>query len=196
MIGTQCWFKQNLNIGTMINNATNQSNNSSIEKYCYGDNPANCAVYGGLYQWDEFMNYTTSSNANPSGRQGICPTGWHIPSDAEWCQLETFLDATVSCTTTGWHGTDAGGKMKETGTSHWTSPNTGATNASGFTALPGGYRNVGGGFLDLSANTYLWSAAESSATEAWRRYLNYANAQVYRILNYKAYGFSGRCCKD
>ena len=196
MIGTQCWFKQNLNIGTMINNAVNQTNNGIIEKYCYGDNAANCAIYGGLYQWDEFMNYTTSSNANPSGRQGICPTGWHIPSDAEWCQLETYLDATVNCTATGWRGTDAGGKMKEAGTSHWTSPNTGATNSSGFTALPGGYRNVGGGFYDLSNDTNLWSAAESSATEAWRRSLNYSTAQVYRNYGNKAYGFSGRCCKD
>jgi uncharacterized protein (TIGR02145 family) len=78
---------QNLNIGTMINNAVNQTNNSIIEKYCYGYNAANCAIYGGLYQWDEIMIYTASSNANPSGRQGICPTGWHIPSDAEWRQF-------------------------------------------------------------------------------------------------------------
>ena len=143
------------------------------------------------------MIYTASSNANPSGRQGICPTGWHIPSDAEWCQLETYLDATVNCTATGWRGTDAGGKMKEAGTSHWTSPNTGATNSSGFTARPGGYRDVvGGGFNDHSYDTYLWSAAESSAAEAWIRYLDYSGAQVYRDSTNKAYGFSGRCCKD
>jgi len=196
LIGSQCWFAQNLNVGTRINGSQNQTNNGIIEKYCYSDNESNCDVYGGLYQWNELMNYTTSSNSNPSGRQGICPTGWHVPSDAEWCQMEIFLDATVVCENTGWRGTDAGGKMKETGTTHWSSPNTGATNSSGFTALPGGLRGSGGGFVYLADDAYFWSAAESSSASAWSRYLDYNLAQVRRNYNDKTYGFSGRCVKD
>jgi uncharacterized protein (TIGR02145 family) len=196
LIGTQCWFARNLNVGTRINGSGDQTDNSVIEKYCYSDNESSCDVYGGLYQWNEWMNYTSSSNSNPGDRQGICPTGWHVPSDAEWCQMEIFLDATVVCETAGWRGTDAGGKMKEAGTTHWTSPNTGATNSSGFTALPGGNWVTGGGFSNLTTNAYFWSAAESSSTNAWGRNLYYSNAQVNRNGHDKTNGFSGRCVKD
>jgi uncharacterized protein (TIGR02145 family) len=110
--------------------------------------------------------------------------------------MEIFLDATVVCENTGWRGTDAGGKMKETGTTHWLSPNTGATNSSGFTALPGGLSYSGGGFGDLAYNAYFWSAAESSSASAWYRYLRYSNALVYRYYYDKAGGLSGRCVKD
>lgn len=196
LIGTQCWFAKNLNVGTRINNSVNQTNNSTIEKYCYSDDNANCTIYGGLYQWNELMNYTTSSNANPSGRQGICPIGWHVPSDAEWCQLETLLDASLICDDESWRGTDAGGKLKEAGTTHWASPNTGATNSSGFTALPGGQGSNGGGFYGITNSAWFWSAAESTDTHAWFRYLHYFRAQVYRQYYNKGYGFSCRCCKD
>ena len=195
-IGSQCWFKENLNIGTMISNSINPTNNGIIEKYCYNDDSANCAVYGGLYQWDEIMNYTASSNVNPSGRQGICPIGWHIPSDAEWCQLETWLDTTVNCTGYGYRGTDVGGKMKETGISHWTSPNTGATNSSGFTALPGGYRINFGGFMDLSILGAFWSSAQYNSAFSWHYFINFNNAQIYQDYDYKNYSYSGRCIKD
>jgi uncharacterized protein (TIGR02145 family) len=86
--------------------------------------------------------------------------------------------------------------MKEAGTTHWTSPNTGATNSSGFTALPGGNSYSGGGFGGLAYNAYFWSSAESSSTNAWYRFLYYTNAQVYRGVAGKTYGFSGRCVKD
>jgi hypothetical protein len=123
LIGTQCWFAQNLNIGIQVNGAVNQTNNATIEKYCYSDNDANCLVYGGLYQWDEYMNYTSSSNSNSSGRQGICPIGWHVPY-------------------------------------------TGATNSSGFTALPGGWWDSeggwGGGYLWLTENAEFWTSTEDS----------------------------------
>ena len=117
LIGSQCWMAQNLNIGVRINSTVNQTNIGTIEKNCYAENEANCTIYGGLYQWEELMNYTTSSSALPSGRRGICPTGWHIPSDAEFCQLEFYLDPTVNCNGTDLIGTDAGGKMKATETS-------------------------------------------------------------------------------
>jgi uncharacterized protein (TIGR02145 family) len=197
MIGNQCWMAQNLNTGTRVSGSTNQTNNSIIEKYCYNDLESNCDIYGGLYQWNEMMDYTGSSNSNPSYRQGICPPGWHVPSDAEWCQVETYLDATVNCTTTGWHGYDAGGRMKETGLSHWHSPNAGAINSSGFTALPGGNRYyVSGGYSGLLYHGYFGEATESSSSNAWFRYLYNDSQQTGRANDSKAYGFSLRCLKD
>ena len=121
-IGTQCWMAENLQIGTRIDGSEDQTNNASIEKYCYDNNDSNCDTYGGLYQWDEMMEYGATS-----GAQGICPTGWHVPADDEWCTLENYVDAgTISCSETGWRGTDVGGNLKETGFAHWSSPNTGA----------------------------------------------------------------------
>ena len=150
LIGTQCWFAQNLNVGTKLNVTENQTNNSIIEKYCYNNADASCDVYGGLYQWAETVQYlngatnTASWTPVPTGNvQGICPGGWHIPSDAEWTTLSTFLGGESV----------AGGKLKEAGIAHWASPNSGATNSSGFTALPGGNRNAGGWFENLSV---LW----------------------------------------
>ncbi|MCX6305452.1 MAG: hypothetical protein NT040_10835, partial [Bacteroidetes bacterium] len=195
-IAAQCWMKQNLNIGTMIGGTQNQLNNQVIEKYCYNNLEANCNIYGGLYQWDEYMNYTPSGTAVPSGRQGLCPDGWHIPSDAEWCLMETFLDATVNCSGIAWIGTDAGGKMKEAGTSHWASPNAGATNSSGFTALPGGNRTVAAAFVNMASITYYWTSAETSGTFAMGRSLYNYNAPAYRHDDNKRNGFSGRCLKD
>jgi len=189
-IGTQCWMAQNLNVGTMVNGSSNQTNNSTIEKYCYNNDVNNCNTYGGLYQWDEAMGYTTTA-----GSQGICPPGWHIPTDAEWCMLTTFLDPTVNCNTWGWSGTDAGGKMKETGTTHWYSPNTGATNSSGFTALGAGFRH-GGNFLNLRSNVYFWSSSEYSSTTGIYRGLSYDYAGVGRSYDYKTTGFSVRCLRD
>ncbi len=195
-IGTQCWFKENLNIGTRINAVLAQTNNTVIEKYCYNDLVSNCDVYGGLYQWDEMMDYTLSSNANPSGRQGICPVGWHLPSDAEWCVVTTFLDPTVNCSITTWSGTDAGGKLKETGISHWATPNSGATNASSFTAVPAGYRTGNGTFTAINNNNYMSSSTEVAATTAYYRNLYYNYASVSRGSNAKTSGYTVRCLKD
>ena len=195
-IGTQCWMADNLNIGTRINGVNNPVNDGVIQKYCYNDDELNCDVYGGLYQWGEMMNYAASSSANPSGRQGICPPDWHLPSDAEWCQMETTLDATVNCSASGWRGTNAGGQMKEGGLSHWTAPNTGGSNASGFTALPGGYRLNGGGFYDQPNTGYFWSATQSDPSNMWSQALSYFKATVNRSANPMTDGFSVRCVKD
>ncbi len=201
-IGTQCWFAKNLNVGTMINGSGNQTNNGTMEKYCYNNDPAKCATYGGMYQWAEAVQYqngasnTTSLPTAFTGNvQGICPTGWHLPSDAEYCTLATFLDATVNCGTIGFSGTDAGGKMKAT-SGLWTSPNTGATNSSGFSALPGGDRRTNDTFLNLGIRTYFWSSSESSSTNAIYRYLFYNNSGIYRNPNSKDYGYSARCTQD
>jgi len=182
LIGAQCWMAQNLNIGTKINSSWEQTDNQVIEKYCYNDLESNCDIYGGLYQWNEAMQYVTTA-----GVQGICPAGWHLPTDAEWTVLTTFLGGESV----------AGGEMKETGTTHWSSPNTGATNSSGFTALPGGYRNYDGTFGDLTYYAYFWSSSESSSSYAWNRLLYYDSAYVgWSSSRDKAYGFSGRCLRD
>jgi uncharacterized protein (TIGR02145 family) len=180
-IGTQCWFKENLNIGARINGSQNQTNNGIIEKYCYDDNESNCNVYGGLYQWDELMQYVTTQ-----GAKGLCPDGWHIPTDAEWTTLTNYLGGEAV----------AGGKMKEAGYTHWAPPNTGATNSSGFTALPGGLRGNDGSFYNLSYLAYFWSSSQNDATYAWHRYLYYSNESVYRNYFNKAHGFSCRCLQD
>jgi uncharacterized protein (TIGR02145 family) len=168
-IGTQCWFRENLNIGTRINGSQDQTNNGIIEKYCYGDNEANCNTYGGLYQWDELMQYVSTE-----GAKGLCPDGWHIPTDAEWSTLTTYLGGESV----------AGGKMKEAGTSHWASPNAGATNSSGFTALPGGSRYYGGNFVNLTYNAYFWSSSQYDDSIAWYRNLYYDNEIVFRYYYY------------
>ncbi len=196
-IGTQCWMQQNLNIGTMVLSTntgslhSDCSNNGIIEKYCYDNDPAQCSVYGGLYDWDEMMGYTTTP-----GVQGICPAGWHIPTDAEWCTLTTFLDATVNCATWGQSGINAGGKMKEAGLIHWNSPNTGATNESGFTALPGGFRYYTGYFGGLGNGARFWSSSNYSPIESICRIVPYIVANVIRDSQYKTYGFSVRCVRD
>ncbi len=180
-IGTQCWMKQNLNIGTRINGTSNQTNNGTIEKYCNNNTELKCTTYGGLYQWNEIMGYTTTP-----GVQGICPDGWHLPTDAEWTALTTYL---------GGEGV-AGGKMKETGTTHWNSPNTGATNSSGFTGLPGGYRGLYGAFTNIGDYGYFWSSSEYSTPDAWNRFLGYYSAWVYRGYYNKGNGYSVRCLRD
>jgi uncharacterized protein (TIGR02145 family) len=192
-IGEQCWMAKNLNIGTSLNGSNDQVNNGIIEKYCYNDDVNHCSIYGGLYQWDEMMNYDTSP-----GSQGICPTGWHIPTDAEWCTVTTFLDPTVDCNAWGGSGTDAGGKMKATGFDHWYSPNTGATNSSGFTALAAGNRYNYGGFDNLMNSAIFWSSSEYLSSDGIGRRMDYDYAAVIRDdSGYgKGHGFSVRCLSD
>jgi len=181
LIGTQCWMDRNVNIGTRIHYAVDQTNNSVIEKYCYSGSETYCDTYGGLYQWDEAMGYSNSG----SGVQGICPDGWHIPTDAEWTTLIDYLGGSSV----------AGGKMKETGFIHWDIPNTSATNASKFTALPGGYR-TSNGYTNRGIKNSLWSATENDGSSAYYRYLYYTHANVVRVDNDKSYGYSVRCLRN
>lgn len=181
LIGGQCWMAENLNIGNRIDGSSSQTDNGIIEKYCYNNSDAQCDVYGGLYQWDEMMGYTATE-----GSQGICPDGWHLPTDAEWTALATYLGGESV----------AGGSMKESGTIHWSNPNTGATNSSGFTGLPGGYRLTGGSFDGVSYYGYWWTSSKYSTGWAWYRILYYETAQVYRYNDPKGYGYSVRCVRD
>jgi len=170
--------------------------NTTAYYYVYGYNgtdvaaakaSANYSAYGVLYNWPAAMNSETSSTANPSGVQGVCPTGWHIPSDAEWTELTDYLGGRNV----------AGGKLKEIGTTHWNSPNTGATNETGFTALPGGNRsNNNGSFYDIGYYGYSWSASESNTDNAWYRIVRYDDISVLRHGSYNEFGFSVRCLRD
>jgi uncharacterized protein (TIGR02145 family)/uncharacterized repeat protein (TIGR02543 family) len=191
-IGSQCWMAENLNIGTRINGGINQSNNGIIEKYCYNNSEAQCDIYGGLYQWSEMMGHVTVA-----GVTGICPEGWHIPTDDEWCILEQEVDPTITCNSTGWRGIDGGGKLKKEG-SPWFLPNVGATNSSGFTALPGGIGATGGTFAQSGYFGFWWSSSQFDANTAWQRDLYYEVAQIRRIAasSNKLSGYSVRCLKD
>ncbi|MCX6271744.1 MAG: hypothetical protein NTU44_11095 [Bacteroidetes bacterium] len=190
-IGSQCWMKENLNIGTTINGSANQTNNDTIEKYCYNNDPAKCAEFGGLYQWNEMMKYI-----NTPGNQGICPNGWHIPTDAEWCSLMTYLEPTIDCNIYGNSGNLVGGKLKETGLIHWISPNNGATNETSFYALGGGYRSQDGYFYNMKFNAIFWSSSIYNIDNALDRGLSYNSPKISRGKGSQFYGFSVRCIND
>ncbi len=191
-IGTQCWMSENLNIGTMVNSSSNQTNNSTIEKYCYNNTTINCDTYGGLYQWEEAMQYI-----NIAGTQGICPTGWHFPTDDDYKTLEMQLGMSSSdVNITGWRGNDEGSKLAGN-EPLWTNGNLDQnTNfgTSGFAGLPAGYRSTSGS-TNLMTYTILWSSSDGGVG-AWDRHLSYDYTNVGRDRNDKAYGFSVRCIRD
>ena len=181
-IGKQVWMVENLkttkyNNGDPLPIATDDKEweTQTTGAYCKYDNPDYENSYGNLYNWFA---------VNDSRK--IAPKGWHIPTDAEWETLINFLDGEGA----------AGGKLKESGTKHWKSPNTAATNESGFTALPGGTRDVDGPFNHLGYMGYYWSATESSNEYAWYRCLDCDGSFVLRLEYFKKYGFSLRCIKD
>jgi uncharacterized protein (TIGR02145 family) len=135
--------------------------------WAYGNKAVNIAVYGYLYDWQTAQN--------------VCPNGWHLPSDTEWTVLIDYLG-----------GKDgAGGKLKEAGTQHWKSPNTGATNEVGFSALPGGRSGSGEAFYSIGNSGYWWSA-----THAWGVDMYYDGNDVYRLSTSESFGFSVRCVRD
>jgi uncharacterized protein (TIGR02145 family) len=180
-IGSQCWLKENLNTGTMIPDNQDQSNNGMIEKYCFNNDPSNCDIYGGLYQWNEAMMYTVFETA-----QGICPPGWHIPSEAEYIELANYLG-----------GNDvAGGKLKESCTTHWYYPNLAATNESGFTAMGAGARGYDGYFYFFWYSTSFWSSTQFDADLAGQRTLEYNNDNFTPSNVPKTVGYSIRCIKN
>ncbi len=195
-IGNQVWMAENLKT-THFSNGTPIQMVESIadwaalayedKAYCYYNNDlSNFDTYGALYTWPAAMNGEASSASNPSGVQGICPTGWHLPSVDEWQELGDYLG-----------GFDiAGGEMKEVGTEHWLSPNTGATNSSGFTGLPAGWRLYSGYFTSLKYIDFWWTATELDATYVHRRSIDYNSTRIGNSLHTKDCGFSVRCVKD
>jgi uncharacterized protein (TIGR02145 family) len=186
--------KQNLNVskysdGTPIPQVTDPTEWSNLitGAWCYYNNTTtNGTTYGKLYNWYAVAGiYDVASANNPSLRKKLAPTGWHVPTDAEWTQLTDCLGGESI----------AGGKMKTTGTSLWIS-NTDATNTSGFTGLPGGYRNLTGTFGTIRNNGFWWSSSESSTAYAGYRILYYNFGLAGRDFDYKKLGFSVRCVKD
>jgi uncharacterized protein (TIGR02145 family) len=149
--------------------------------YCWYNNNAAAykATYGALYNW-----YTVDAASN--GGKNVCPTGWHVPTDAEWTTLTNYLGGESI----------AGGKLKEIGTTYWTSPNTGATDETGFTAIPGGARNYDGTFRNIGNYAGWWSAKEFGPSSAWSRSLYYNDTDVNTTDDYKKDGLSVRCLKD
>ncbi|MFH0734580.1 MAG: FISUMP domain-containing protein [bacterium] len=172
LIGGQCWLKENLNVGTRIDGSIDQANNSAIEKYCYNNIEANCTTYGGLYQWNEAMNYSSSGN----NVRGICPEGWHIPTLTEFETLEATVGSNSNTLKAIGQGT--------------------GTNTSGFTALLAGHRDNYGSYIYLDYATYFWSSTESDAPRAYYLHLTTENSYIYLLPNYKETGCSVRCCKD
>ena len=181
-IGTQVWMTHNLRTttyrnGDLIGTTTPATLDISAEatpkyQWAYGGKESNVAANGRLYSWFA---------VNDSRK--ICPVGWHMPNDAEWRILSTFLGGDEI----------AGGKLKEKGTVHWTKPNEGATNEKGFTALPSGYRFYDGSYLAIGNGGLWWSATEGSAINASSRATDYSNTGLTREDNDKRIGFSVRC---
>ena len=196
VIGNQVWMAENLAYLPSVNMVADGSEDAAGSYYYVygydGTNVAdakatdNYATYGVLYNWTAAMDGEASSTTNPSGIQGVCPAGWHLPSDAEWTELTNYLGGTSV----------AGGKLKETGTTHWNTPNTGATNETGFTALPGGQRDDLGAFFNIGDAGNWWSATEFGATGAWYRVVGSSGSPVYRFYLNKEVGFSVRCVRD
>ena len=182
-IGNQIWMKENLKVSKYRNgddittNLVNTSwSNANKGAYAiYNNENANDASYGKLYNW-----YAVNDS------RGLCPRGWHIPSDNEWTTLTNYLGGESI----------AGGKMKSTGTTLWLTPNVKATNKSSFSVLPGGFRNGDGGFIFIRFNALFWSATEFDISNAWNRNLYNYNGNVYRNNFNKSFGASVRCLRD
>ena len=146
--------------------------------YCeYENRVDSAAIYGRLYNW-----------FSVNDRRSIAPLGWHVASDSDWKILADYLGG----------DSVAGGKMKETASSHWKglSVNTGATNKSGFTGLPGGYRDHKGHYGAIGLCTYFWSTTERTSSTVWDRSLGHNYSDLDRSYGYKQHGFSVRCVKD
>jgi uncharacterized protein (TIGR02145 family) len=178
-IGTQTWMAENLR-STKLNDDTeipfvldvNKWSDLTTPGYCWFNSDS--VSWGALYNW-----YTVNTGL-------LCPQGWHVPGDEEWTVLTDYLGGK----------NDAGGKLKETGTGKWYTPNTGATNESGFTAIPTGYRHSNGGFNSLSRYAYFWTSTEWSETGAWYRDVYFGYISVDRSNSNKRSGLTVRCIKD
>jgi uncharacterized protein (TIGR02145 family) len=181
-IGTQVWMAENLKTtkysnGDTIGTTTLDISNESAPKYqwAYDGDENKVGTYGRLYTW-----YAVTDSRN------VCPAGWHVPTDSDWVALITFLG-----------GEDiAGGKLKETGTTHWLTPNTEATNERNFTALPGGYRYFAATFGYLGNRGFWWSSTEHSASQGYFLTMSSLFGFVNRDGTNKQYGFSVRCLKN
>ena len=161
-IGTQTWMTENLKTTKYRNGDPIETTDLDVSgeiapkyQWSYGDTAGNAAIYGRLYTW-----YAVTDNRK------VCPEGWHVPSDSEWETLKSFLGGANT----------AGGKLKEANLNHWESPNTGMTDESGFTALPGGYRDYLGNFVSLYKSSYHWSSTPNPSPQlSWGQHMSYSD---------------------
>jgi uncharacterized protein (TIGR02145 family) len=186
IIGTQEWMAENLNVQTYRNGdtiITNQDDltwsnslSTQVGAWAYYDNDSlNGCPYGKLYNW-----FAVADARN------LCPEGWHVPTDAEWFSLsDAFGGQTLS-----------GGKLKNTESTYWQSPNTGATNESGFSGLPGAYRETSGPFYEIGYVGCWWTSSSMGGSSAWSRELRFASGSLFRSESSKRYGYAVRCVKD
>jgi len=186
-LGVQCWMAQNLNAGTaMLNNQTLST--TSVQKYCYGatntstDPFNNCPTHGGLYTWAATMQGAPTTNAVPSGVQGVCPVGWHVPSDEEWKDLEYEIGL-GNPDLIGWRGSTQGTQLKTGGTAN-------------FNGIMSGKREYTLEYQDMDTFCYFWTTTQSSSTGAWMRSLRDDSPLLGRFANNKANAASVRCVKD
>jgi uncharacterized protein (TIGR02145 family) len=196
-IGKQVWMKENLKvlrysngdtIGTSIPDTLDLTNVSQPKfQWPPMRDEKNVGTYGRMYSW-----YTVTDERN------ICPKGWHVPTDEEFCILENYIEpgTDVNCNKNGHRGKNAGGFLKEEGLAHWTLPNNGSDNRSRFTGLPAGIRYANGDFTFLGSYAYFWTATGFDSAKAWSRRLYHNEQDVARWYYLKKDSFSVRCLKN
>ena len=195
-IGEQIWMAEDLKVqhyadGTPIAEVLGDENWAALADegaYCwYNDHVAYADTFGALYNW-----YAAVDPA------GLCPSGWHLPTDEEWQQMEVFLGMSAeSAAMDDWRGSNEGGALKEVGYTNWEIYNDSATNLSGFTSLPGGFRNFNGSYNGTGYYSTYWTASsEEHGTGVYYRALYYDHGTIYRQTNRKSQAFSVRCLKD
>jgi uncharacterized protein (TIGR02145 family) len=188
-IGDQVWMAENLNVGKKISPIQRSTDNDLIEKYCYNNNSSNCNLMGGLYTWKEAMQYSKSPVKKDESVQGICPDGWHIPTEKEWQRLAENLGGEMM----------AGNKMKNL--RYWEQPNVKnknqvQLNITGFAALPAGRIDVSGESHFKGTSTSFWSASKTDADKAWHRTITARGAGLYKDASFTKQKYSVRCIKD
>jgi uncharacterized protein (TIGR02145 family) len=174
-IGKRTWMAQDLNYDTA----------NGTGSWCYGNSQDSCTKYGRLYNWNTAMAGASSSTANPSGRRGVCPSGWHLPSNAEWSALMTAV------------GSMAGEKLKaKSGWNDYNGASGNGTDEFGFSALPGGDRYTDGYFYGAGYYGFWWTAAKDGAALPYNRYMGYKHDLVFEGTYELEFGFAVRCVRD
>jgi uncharacterized protein (TIGR02145 family) len=206
-IGDQTWMSENLKVmrypdGSLIPHIEDQAIwydfRMYTEAFCWYDNIGiYSTLYGGLYTWPTAMHIRSESDIKPGKVQGVCPDGWHLPSDDEWKQLEIFLgmDQTEADKKENWRGDYEGDMMKNGGVKNWVSPDSKAASGSSFGALPAGWRDGAGFFKGLGTGARFWSSSKTG-DYAWMRELGYNSPQVFRGTKGLYLGISVRCIRD
>jgi uncharacterized protein (TIGR02145 family) len=207
-IGEQTWMKENLRVTHYADGRPIQEEvwnwgelPAGYRAYCWQNNDSASWAdpYGALYTWGGAMDGAGSNDSNPGEVQGVCPDGWHLPSDQEWQEMELFLGmdpAEVDTLGLRERGDGFGGRLKEIGYKYWRNPNSEATNFTGFSAVGSGFRQIDGIFRNLGRTATFWTSTEFNTANIWTRGLNYNNSWIRRGYDYKGSGFSVRCVKN